>query len=122
MRTFELILCGLLALAGLAHLGGTLAGYEPGTEIFVWSISATCFVFLLVFLHVLRIYRPDDRPVRAAALIASVAWIGLALAFGAAAGDILDPRALTHAIVTLGLLAMTVLGSRARARAATVTA
>lgn len=122
MRIVELILCGLLALAALAHLGGTLAGYELGTEIFVWSVSATCFVFLLVFVHVLRIYRPGDRPVRLAAIAGSVVWIGLALAFGAAVGDILDPRALTHAVITFGLLATTLLGPRARAGASTVAA
>lgn len=115
MRTVELVLCALLALAGLAHLGGTIAGYEPGSEIFVWSLSATGFVFLLVFLHVLRVYRPADRPVRAAATVASIAWIGLALAFGAAVGDVADPRALTHAALTLALLATTMVGRRGSA-------
>lgn len=117
MKAVELVLCGLLALGGLGHLYGTLTGYEPGSDVFVWSLTASCFVFLLVFLHVLRIQRPDDRPVMAAASLASVAWIALALAFGAAVGDIADPRALMHAVVTLALLVTTALGWRARAAA-----
>ncbi len=115
MRTVELILCGLLALGGLGHLFGTITGYPPGSEVFVWSLTATGFVFLLVFLHVLRIYRPKDVPVRAAASLASVAWIGLALAFGAASGNIADPRALMHVIVTLGLLVTSLFGWRGKA-------
>lgn len=114
MRTVELILCSLLALGGLGHLAGTITGYPAGSEVFVWSLTATAFVFLLVFLHVLRIYRPEDRPVRVAASVASVAWVGLALAFGAAVGNIADPRALMHAIVTAGLLVTSALGTRAR--------
>lgn len=112
MKKFELILCGLLGFGGAGHLFGTLSGYQPGTEVFVWSLSATAFVALLVFLHVLRILRPGDKPVRAAASLASVVWIGLALAFGAAIGDIADPRALTHALVTFGLLVTTFLTPR----------
>lgn len=115
MKKLEIALCTLLALGGIGHLFGTLTGYEPGSEVFVWSLTATGFVFLLVFLHVLRIYRPGDRPVRVAAVIASVAWIGLAFAFGAAVGNVGDLRALMHAIVTLGLLATTFLSPRSRA-------
>lgn len=114
MRKVELTLCGLLALGGGGHLLGTITGYQPGTEVFVWSLTATCFVFLLVFLHALRIYRPKDRPVKVAASVASVAWIALALAFGAAVGNLADPRALMHAVVTAGLLLTSLLGSRAR--------
>lgn len=112
MKGVELVLCVLLALGGLGHLFGTLAGYEPGSEVFVWSLSATCFVFLLVFLHVVRIYRPQDRTVRMAAIVASGAWIGLALAFGAAVGDIADPRALMHVVVTSALLMTSLYGWR----------
>lgn len=108
------MLCALLALGGMGHLVGTIIGYQPGTEVFVWSLSATCFVFLLVFLHVLRVYRPQDKPVKVAASVGSVAWISLALAFGAAVGNVTDPRALMHAVVTAGLLFTSVLGSRAR--------
>jgi hypothetical protein len=114
MKKFEFVLCALLAVGGIGHLLGTLTGYVPGTEVFIWSLTASVFVFVLVFLHVLRIVRPADRPVRAAANIVSVAWICLALAFGASVGNIADPRALMHAIVTLGLLITSVMASGSR--------
>jgi uncharacterized BrkB/YihY/UPF0761 family membrane protein len=104
MRRVELGLCVLLALGGLAHLGGTFAGYEAGTEMFVWSVSATAFVFTIVFLHVLRILRPSDLPVAYAAVVTTIVWIVIALGFGSAVGDVADPRALTHVIISAALL------------------
>ena len=109
-RIIELGLCTLLALGGLAHLGGTLVGYEPGTEVFVWSLSAAAFVFTVVFLHALRIAHPTDGWIAAGAITATIAWIVLAFAFGAATGDILDPRALIHVVIALLLLVMAVRG------------
>lgn len=106
MRKIELGLCALLALAGLAHLGGTLAGYQAGTEVFVWSISGSAFVFTVVFLHVLRIQRPQDRAVASAAILGTLVWIGIALGFGAAVGNIADPRALTHVVLSAALLVL----------------
>ena len=110
MNNFEYALCGLLALGGLGHLFGTLTGYPAGSEVFVWSLSATGFVFLIVFLQVLRINRPQDSAIRTGVSIATAAWVVLALAFGAAVGDIFDPRGLMHAIVSAALLATTFVG------------
>lgn len=111
MRRLELVLAGLLALGAVGHLIGTFTGYPWGSEVFVWSLTAVCYVFLIVFLQVLRINRPDDRPVMIAATSATAAWAVLALGFGAAIGNILDFRALMHAgvaatLVTSALLAM----------------
>lgn len=110
MKTFEYILCGLLALGGIGHLFGTFTGYEIGSEVFVWSLSATAFTFLIAFLQLLRIQRPNDRPVRFGATVATLAWVGLALGFGNAVGNIADPRALMHAVVSALLVATTFLG------------
>ncbi len=97
---------------GLGHLGGTIAGYAPGTEEFVWSLSASGFVFLIVFLHTLRITRGNDRSVTVVSAVATVAWIGLALAFGAAVGDVADVRVLVHAGLSLALLLTMLAGLR----------
>jgi hypothetical protein len=109
MRRLQFVLAALLALGGTGHLVGTLTGYPPGSEVFVWSLTAVCYVYVLVFLHVLRISRPDDRPVMVAATIATLAWLVLALAFGAAIGNIADPRALTQAGISAALLVTTFL-------------
>lgn len=115
MKRLEYVLIGLLALGGTGHLMGTLTEYPWGTEVFVWSLTAVCYVFLLVFLQVLRINRPDDRPVMIATSVATLAWLMLALWFGAAVGNIADARALMHAGVSAALLITTFLGRSRRA-------
>jgi len=107
MKRLQLILVGLLALGALGHLIGTFTGYPWGTEVFVWSLTAVGYVILIVFLQVLRIDRPHDQPVMIAATIATAVWLVLALAFGAAIGNVFDFRALMHAGVSAALLGMT---------------
>ena len=104
MKKFQYLLCVLLALSGLGHVVGTFTAYRVGTDVFVWSLAATAFTWTIVFLHVLRIQRPADRLIRIGAVICSVAWIVLSLMFGLAEGNIFDPRAMMHAIVTLLLV------------------
>jgi hypothetical protein len=110
MKRLELILVGLLALAGTGHLLGTLTEYPLGSEVFVWSLAAVGYVYLVVFLHMLRITRPDDRPVMLGATVATLAWIGLALGFGVAIGNIADFRGLLHATISAALIVTTSLG------------
>lgn len=114
MKRLEFVLVGLLALGATGHLMGTLTGYQWGTEVFVWSLTAVCYVFLIVCLQVLRVVRPNDQPVRIVATIATAAWLALALWFGDAIGNILDPRALMHAGVSAALLLTTLLARGGR--------
>ena len=103
MKKLELTLCLLLALAGTGHVAGTLAGYEFGTEVFVWSLSATAFVFTVVFLHLLRILRPGDRLIAIGAAVATSVWVCLALLFGFSIGALADPR-MYYILTSLALL------------------
>ena len=103
MKRFEYALCGLLMLSAIGHFIGTFTGYQIGTEVFVWSLSATAFAIAVVFLNILRIQRPDDRPIRWGAVGFALAWAVLALMFGASQGSFFDPRALTHAALSLAL-------------------
>lgn len=112
MRVFEFGLCALLALAGLGHLTGTFLFYAAGTEVFVWSLSASAFVFAIVFLHIVRIRRPDDLPIGNAAIVFSLVWIVLAFLFALAEGNPADPRALMHILASAGLV-VTALRQRA---------
>lgn len=111
MRAFEFGLCVLLALAGLGHLTGTFLFYTAGTDIFVWSLSASAFVFAIVFLHAVRILRPEDALIGNAAIVFSLIWVALAFLFALAEGNPADPRALMH-IVASGGLAITALRQR----------
>lgn len=112
MKRLEYALVGLLALGATGHLIGTLTAYQWGTEVFVWSLTAVCYVFLIVFLQLLRINRLDDRPVMIAATIATAAWVVLALGFGHAIGNVFDFRALMHAGVSAALLVTTFFARR----------
>jgi hypothetical protein len=112
MKRLEYGLVGMLAFGATGHLFGTLTGYPWETEIFVWSLSAVAYVFLIVFLQILRITRPLDRPVSIAATVATACWLVLALGFGEAIGNILDFRALIHAGVSAALLATTFFARR----------
>lgn len=111
MRAFEFGLCVLLALAGLGHLTGTFLFYTAGADIFVWSLSASAFVFAIVFLHAVRILRPEDALIGNAAFVFSLIWVALAFLFALAEGNPADPRALMH-IVASGGLAITALRQR----------
>lgn len=93
----------LLLIGALLHGYGTISAYEPGTEIFVWSLSATLAAALIAVLNLLRRSRRGDRVLALICLVASLAWVGLALGFGAAIGNMLDPRVLWHAIAALAL-------------------
>src|SRR5262245_48458023 len=104
MKKVEYGLCALLALFALGHLAGTLTGYKPGTDVFVWSLSATFFVFAIVFLHVLRLRRPGDGLIRLGAIVFTAIWAVLALMFGWSQGNILDPRVLLHAAASVALM------------------
>ncbi|WP_309086050.1 hypothetical protein [Chelativorans sp.] len=102
----------LLALAGLGHLAGTITFYQPGTEIFVWSLAAAALVFLLVFLHAVRILRPGDRLIAGGAAVGTLVWIGLAVAFGASGVGVTDFRVLFHVIVSAALVVTSIVGWR----------
>lgn len=110
MRKLEWGLIGVLALGGIGHLVGTFMGYPPGSEVFVWSMTAVFYVFAVVFLQVLRLRRPNDRFIRIGASAATTAWMVAAMAFGGAIGSLLDPRALLHAGASAALLITTFIG------------
>lgn len=93
----------LLLIGALLHGYGTISGYQPGTEIFVWSFSGSLTAALIAVLNLLRRERRGDRVLALICLVASLAWAGLALGFGAAIGNMLDPRVLWHVIAALAL-------------------
>jgi hypothetical protein len=111
MRKMQYAFCGSLALAGAGHLLGTFLAYEPGTDVFVWSLSATAFTWTVVFLHVLRIQRSEDQPIWLAALVTSTLWLCFVIMFGLAEGDLLDPRVLMHGVSTALLISFSVINS-----------
>ena len=95
----------LLLIGALLHAYGTITGYDAGSEVFVWSMAGCLAAVLVAALNFLRRDRPGDRAVAILALTGSAAWVAIALGFGAAVGNIADPRALWHAVVAAVLAA-----------------
>lgn len=110
---------GILALALLIgaalHAYGTVTSYQPGTEIFVWSLAGSLAAVLVAVLNLLRRGHPRDRALALTSALASLAWAAIALAFGAAIGDMLDVRVLWHAVAALGLAVLSLRSMLAKA-------
>ncbi|MBY3139027.1 hypothetical protein [Rhizobium laguerreae] len=101
MNIIRYIMCALLALGALGHLYGTFDGYPVGSEVFVWSLSATAYTFAVVTFNLLA--RSGERGLLAAGMISAAVWAALALGFGSAIGNIFDPRAIMHAVPSIVL-------------------
>jgi hypothetical protein len=72
----------------------------------VWSLSGTLAGLLLASLNLLRTGRPGDRALAWVSFAGCLGWIAVALGFGVASGNVLDVRALTHAINAAVLAAL----------------
>jgi hypothetical protein len=108
MRGLDRFLGWFLVLGSLLHAGGSWAGYRTNPELLVWALSGSVAGLLLASAHLLRINRPHDRPLAWVGLGGSVAWVCVALGFGFAIGNPLDPRALIHAVNAALLGAMSI--------------
>lgn len=104
MTIARYIFCLLLGLSGLGHLYGTFLFYVPGTDTFVWSLSATAFVGAVIVFNLFAL--SGRRSHLLAAAVASLIWTGLALGFGQSIGNVADPRVLAHAVSAAALAAI----------------
>ena len=106
MKTVDQVLGWLLVAGAVLHAGGSWAGYRQSPELLVWALSGSLAAILVAALNLLRINRPRDRTLALVSVAASAAWVVVALAFGAAIGNVFDPRAVIHAINAAALAAM----------------
>jgi hypothetical protein len=98
MRTTDRVFGWLLVVGASLHAFGSVTGYGSQPELLVWSLSGTLAALLLAVLNLMRAERPADRSLALVCVFGSIAWVVVALAFGAAIGNVLDPRALIHAV------------------------
>ena len=108
MNALDRVFGWSLVVGGLLHAGGSLAGYRNSPETLLWALSGSLAALLLAALNLLRVARSDDRGLAWICLGGSLAWVAVALGFGTVIGNVLDPRALIHAINALVLAAMSV--------------
>lgn len=103
MRTLDRGLSWLLLLGAALHGYGSFAGYGDQPETLTWSLSGVLAAALTAAVNLLRVDRPSDRALAVTSLFASLAWLAVALGFGAAIGNLADVRVLWHVLAALGL-------------------
>jgi hypothetical protein len=94
---------GLLFLAGIGHSLGSYMAYRGDHMILLWAWSASLAIFLLAAVNLLRAARTEDRSLAWISFAACLIWVGFAIWFGRLVGNVLDPRALGNAVITLVL-------------------
>jgi membrane protein DedA with SNARE-associated domain len=71
---------------------------------------------LVAVLNLVRAGRPEDRTLAWITFCGSLCWVAVAIAFGASIGNVIDPRAVWHALsafVLAGLSFRTAIGRSA---------
>lgn len=106
MKTLDRVFGWLLVISGGLHAFGSWAKYQTVPETALWAFSGTLAAWLVAALNLLRVGRPDDRPLAAVSLVASIAWLVIAIGFGVVIGNVFDPRGMIHAVIALVLAAM----------------
>jgi len=103
MKIIDRIFGWLLVIGAALHAYGSLMFYGPQTVTLVWVLAGSLAALLLAALNLMRVNRPTDRTLAYVCFAGSLAWCAVALAFGVAQQNIVDPRVLYHAIVALAL-------------------
>lgn len=106
MTLLDRIFGWLLVVGGLLHAGGSWHAFHDDPPRLVCALSGSLAALLVAALNLLRVGRPDDRPLAWLSLAASIAWVAVALGFGVAIGHPADPRAVIHAVNAAVLAAL----------------
>ncbi len=93
----------LLAIGSALHVYGSLKAYAPQSTALVWALGSSLGGFLLAAVNLMRVNRPGDRTLAWVSFAGALCWTAVALAFGMAIDNVLDPRVLYHVVVALAL-------------------
>jgi hypothetical protein len=96
----------LLVVGALLHAGGSWHAFHDDPPRLLWALSGSLAALLVAALNLLRVGRPTDRPLAWVSLAASLAWVAVAVGFGAVIGRLGDPRAMIHAVNAAVLAAL----------------
>jgi uncharacterized membrane protein len=94
----------LLVLGSCGHTAGTLLWLPAMSGMWIWSLGSSLAAALLGALNIVRAGRPGDRTLAVITTIGTALWALIALAFGRSIGNIFDPRALTHFVISVILV------------------
>lgn len=104
LKVVDRIFGGLLVLASAGHTVGTILWTQPMSEIFIWSLGSSLAAALLGALNIVRAGRPEDKTLAAITAIGTACWALVTFAFGKSIGNLLDPRPLSHMVISLVLV------------------
>ena len=93
----------LLFIGAALHAYGSLVGYPIGSEVLVWALSGSLSAGLIAVLNLVRANRPHDHTLAWIGVGSSLCWAAVALGFGNAIGNPIDPRVLWHVLAALAL-------------------
>jgi hypothetical protein len=108
MKILDRVLSCLLILGGVGHTAGTFVGYWNKPDLFLWSLCASGFIFLLGFVNLLRAGRRGDRALGWLTLIFNLGWLTASIAFGKLIHNMYDFRVLGFGVIMLGLCGMSI--------------
>ena len=115
--TLDRVFGALLLIGSALHSYGSISSYKLGTPELIWALSGSLAGGLTAAINLVRSGRPEDMALAWLAAIASTAWFAVAMGYGAAIGNIFDPRVLWHATCGLVLALFSLRTALGRARA-----
>ncbi len=104
MKIVDRVFGVLLILATCGHITGTLMWLPAMSGLWVWSLGAALCGLILGPLHLVRANRPHDAAVAWIATLGTVGWFLVALSFSLSIHHVLDPRPLSHMIISAVLV------------------
>jgi hypothetical protein len=98
IRAIDRLFGVLLLIGAMLHIYGSISSYPRGSEALVWALSGSLAAALIAVLNLVRVGRPEDRTLAWITFCGSLCWVAVAIAYGAAIGNVSDPRAVWHAL------------------------
>jgi hypothetical protein len=116
LKVIDRIFGWLLVIGSCGHTIGTLMWTQPMSGIFIWSLGSSLAAALLGTLNIIRAGRPGDKTLAIITAVGTACWALLAIGFGVSIGNVLDLRALIHAVTSMVLVIFSVLTLRRGSR------
>jgi hypothetical protein len=105
MKTIDRVFGALRLVGSLLHSYGSISSYKAGTQELVWALAGSLAGGLTAVVNLVRSGRPEDLTLAWVAFVACIGWFAVAIGYGIAIGNLVDPRVLWHAISALALTA-----------------
>ena len=115
-RRVDRAFAALLLVGAILHAYGSFSGYDLGSQTLVWSLSGSFAGALLAVLNFVRADRPEDQTLAWITFVGCLCWVAVAIGFGAAIGNVIDPRVLWHAVSAVVLAAFSLRTAMGRAK------